>query len=172
LETWDAIRARRNVRSYEDRPILLESLDRILEAGRRSPSSRNEQRWDFVVVTDSERLEQLSEAWQGAGHVARSAATVLPGRSGRGRSGPAGLHRVRPRPGDDEHGALAAADLGIESGHASVRDKDLGRGLLSLPPDREPAYLLAFGYPDTRPLEPLQRPDRKLFDDVVHRGTW
>src|SRR5271167_1774364 len=41
METWDAIRARRNVRVYEDRPIAPEDLDRILEAGWRSPSASN-----------------------------------------------------------------------------------------------------------------------------------
>jgi hypothetical protein len=33
METWDAIRARRNVRTYQDRPIAANDLDRIVEAG-------------------------------------------------------------------------------------------------------------------------------------------
>lgn len=41
METWDAIRARRNVRAYADRAIAEEHLDRILEAGRRAPSASN-----------------------------------------------------------------------------------------------------------------------------------
>ena len=63
METWDAIRARRNVRTYQDRPISSEDLDRVLEAARRSPSSSNQQRWDFVVVTDRERLRELAKVW-------------------------------------------------------------------------------------------------------------
>ena len=51
MQTWDAIRARRNVRSYTGRPMERADLDRILEAGRRAPSARNWQPWDFVVVT-------------------------------------------------------------------------------------------------------------------------
>ena len=76
METWDAITSRRNVRAFEDRPIPDEDLDRILEAGRRAPSSRNWQPWDFVVVTDRDQLRELSKVWQGAGHVADSAATI------------------------------------------------------------------------------------------------
>src|SRR3954449_9956273 len=76
METWDAIASRRNVRRFEDRPVPDDVLDRILEAGRRSPSSRNWQPWDFVVVTDREQLRELSKVWQGASHVADSAATV------------------------------------------------------------------------------------------------
>jgi nitroreductase len=43
VETWDAIRSRRNVRSYSERAIAPEDLDQILEAGRRAPSASNQQ---------------------------------------------------------------------------------------------------------------------------------
>ena len=52
MQTWDAITSRRNVRSFADRPIPAADLDRILEAGRRAPSSQNWQPWDFILVTD------------------------------------------------------------------------------------------------------------------------
>ena len=75
METWDAIRARRNVRSYGEEAIAPEDLDRILEAARRTPSAGNQQPWDFVVCTDPELLAQLARVWRSAGHVAGSAAT-------------------------------------------------------------------------------------------------
>lgn len=46
METWDAIRLRRNVRAFDDRPIEPAALDRILEAARRAPSSMNQQAWE------------------------------------------------------------------------------------------------------------------------------
>lgn len=76
METWEALRARRNVRTYQDRVIPQDDLRVILEAGRRSPSSKNQQRWDFVVCTDRSQLERLSEVWRGVGFVATSAVTV------------------------------------------------------------------------------------------------
>jgi len=76
VETWDAIRSRRNVRSYADEAIAPKDLDQILEAGRRTPSAGNQQAWDFVVCTDPEQLAQLAKVWRSAGHVARSAATI------------------------------------------------------------------------------------------------
>jgi nitroreductase len=171
METWDAIRARRNVRQYADRPVAGEQLDRILEAGRRAPSSRNQQPWDFVLVTDRDQLAELATVWQGAGHVARSAATIA---------------LVAPVAADLAHRdqvqydlgqatmamMLAAADLGIGAGHSAVADQDRAREVLGLPADRLCAYLLALGYPADRPLRPLTRPDRRPFDDVVHRGRW
>jgi nitroreductase len=171
METWDAIRSRRNVRSYEDRAILEGDLDRILEAGWRSPSSRNEQRWDFVLCTERQQLQRLSRVWRSAGHVATSAATVA-------LIAPVATDaHVRESVHYDLGQAtmsmmLAAADLGIGSGHASVADQDLAREVLDLPTDHLCAWLVAFGYPADRPLTPIGRPDRRPFDDVVHRGGW
>lgn len=76
METWDSIRARRNVRAYQDRPIHPEDLERILEAAWRTPSSMNEQPWDFVPCTERATLQQLAETWRYAQHVAGLAATV------------------------------------------------------------------------------------------------
>lgn len=60
------------MRSFEPGPLDEAALTRILEAGRRAPSSRNWQPWDFVLVTDREQLAELATVWQGAGHVPRS----------------------------------------------------------------------------------------------------
>lgn len=171
METWDAITSRRNVRQYADRPVAEDVLDQILEAGRRAPSSRNWQPWDFVVVTDRAQLEELAKVWQGAGHVATSAATIA----------------LVAQAFDDRHQRetarydlgqatmammIAAADHGVGSGHSAVGDQDKAREVLGLPADREAAYLLDLGYPADRPLKPIRRPDRRPFDEVVHRGRW
>ena len=60
METWDAIRARRNVRSYQTTPVPDADLNRIAEAAWRAPSASNRQHWDFVIVTDPDRLRALS----------------------------------------------------------------------------------------------------------------
>ena len=171
METWDAIRARRNVRSYEKRAIPDADLERVLEAGWRTPSASNRQKWDFVLVTDHGQLAELSKVWQGAGHVAGSAATVV---------------LVLPEPESERYRLidqydlgqatmammLAATDLGIGSGHSAVGDQDACRRILGLPEDRHCAYMVAFGYPADRPLTPIRRPDRRPFEAVVHRGHW
>jgi nitroreductase len=172
MEAWDAIRARRDVRQFADRQIADQDLDRILEAGRRSPSSQNWQPWDFVVVSDRAQLHELSRVWRAAGHVAGSAATialigpVLPDDDRRSGSLRYDLGQVSMSI------MIAAAALGIGSGHSAVADQDLARTVLGLPPDRFCAYLIPLGYPADRPLRPIERPDRRPFEDVVHRGRW
>ena len=171
METWDAIKARRNVREFEDRPLPEEHLERVLEAGRRAPSSRNWQPWDFVVVSDREQLKELAKVWQGAGHVADSAATialVLPQTDDAGER-----DRAQYDLGQATMAMLiAAADLGIGSGHAAVADQAQAREVLGFPADRYAAYLIDLGYPADRPLKPLRSPNRRPFSEVVHRGRW
>lgn len=169
METWDAIRSRRNVRAYTDQPIPAGDLDRILEAGRRSPSSRNTQPWDFVVVTERDRLSELATVWRGAGHIAGSAATIAliaPTAEGEGTRVEYDLGQVTASI------MLTAADLGIGSGHSSVGDQDRARRLLGFPADHRCAFLIALGYPVDRPITLVRRPDRKPFDEVVHRERW
>jgi nitroreductase len=171
VETWDAIRSRRNVRSYDQRALASEDLDQVLEAARRTPSASNQQGWDFVVCTDREQLVQLATVWRGARHVAGSAATIA---------------LIAPDPDDARSREsiqydlgqatmsimLAAADLGIGSAHAAVRDQTLARRLLGFPEDRVCAWLITLGVPADRPLTPIAQPNRRPFEDVVHRGRW
>ena len=171
METWDAIRSRRNVRSYAGQEIAPEDLDRVLEAARRTPSAGNQQAWDVVVCTDPGQLAQLAGVWQGARHVAGSAATIA-------LVAPASDDaRTRDLIQYDLGQAtmsimLAAADLGIGSAHAGVHDQELARRLLGFPQDRFCAVLVSLGAPADRPLAPIKRPDRRPFDEVVHRGHW
>jgi nitroreductase len=171
MQTWEAIRSRRNVREFTGQPIADDHLDEILESGRRSPSSRNWQPWDFIVVRDTQRLAGLSRVAPGAGHVASAAVAIA---------------LVAPVPATDmQRGRvefdlgqasmslmLAAASLGIGSGHAGVNDQDLARELLGFPEDRFCAYLLSFGYPEGRPLGLIRRPDRRPLSEIVHRERW
>lgn len=171
METWDAIRARRNVRTFTDQPIPPADLDRIVEAAWRTPSSSNRQRWEFVVCTDRAQLEQLARVWRGAAHVAGSAATVA-------LVCPIGEdERTRVSINYDLGQAtmsimLAAADAGIGSCHSAVTEYDLARSILGLPEDRQCAWLISLGYPVDRPLRPMRRPNRRPIEEVVRRGRW
>jgi nitroreductase len=171
METWDAITARRNVREFTGEPIPDSDLDRVLEAARIAPSSQNHQPWDFVVVTDPALLSELSGVWRGGGHIAGAAAAVavvIPDET---------EARARERNRFDIGQAamqmmIAAADLGIGSGHSSVGDQDLARSLLGVPDDRLVAFVIDFGYPADRPLRAGTRYRRRPFAEVVHRNRW
>ena len=97
METWDAIRARRNVRDYRPEPVPDADLERIVESAWRAPSARNNQHWDFVAVTDTAQLRELSTVWAGAAHIAHA---------------PAAIALVVPVPGDEREKLIDQFDLG------------------------------------------------------------
>lgn len=171
METWDAIRARRNVRKYRPEPVSEADLNRIAEAGWRAPSAKNRQPWDFVIITDPAQLTELSTVWRGAGHIAGAAAAIV---------------LVVPVPPDERRLVtdnydlgqatmammIAATDLGIGTGHSSVGDQEKARAILGVPDDHLVAFMLGVGYPADRPLAPIRKPNRLPFDEVVHHGGW
>ncbi len=171
METWDAIRARRNVRTYRPDPVPAADLDRIAEAGWRAPSASNRQHWNFIIVTDRDQLQALSTVWQGAKHIAGAAAAIA---------------LVLPQPADERSKVvnqydlgqatyaimLAATDLGIGTGHSSVGNQEKAREILGVPADHDVAYMIGVGYPADRPLKPIVKPNRLPFDEVVRRDHW
>ena len=171
MEAWDAIRARRNVRQYQPKPVSDEDMNRIAEAGWRAPSAKNRQPGDFVIVTDQTQLQELSTVWRGAGHIASAAAAIV---------------LVVPLPPDDRRLVtdtydigqatmammIAATDLGIGTAHSSVGDQEKARAILGVPDDHLVAFMLGIGYPADRPLTPIRKPNRRPFSEVVHHGRW
>lgn len=173
MDVLDAIHGLRVVRRFADRPLEPEHLTTILDAGRRASSSKNRQRWDFIVVTDPDHLRELSTVGAYAGHLAGAAAAVaLVTPDPRGPKQP--LSVLWDLGLASQNMILAAWALGIGSCPATVYDHDLARRLLGHPDDRDCEYLLSFGYPAdptdlTRPLRPG---GRRSLDELVHDDRW
>ncbi|MHB8891304.1 MAG: nitroreductase family protein [Candidatus Limnocylindrales bacterium] len=173
MTTWDAVHAKRAVREFAARSLEPAHLERILAAGRRAHSAKNQQRWGFVVVRDRDRLEALSKVGRYAGHIAGAAAAVA-------------LVTPDPRAADaplsvtwDLGGAaaqmmLVAWELGIGSCPATVYEQALARELLGYPEEMHCEYVLSFGYPaDPAILTAPNRPGgRKPLDRLVHHERW
>ena len=173
LSVWRAIQTKRVVREFSPRPLDPEHLDRILRAGRRSGSSKNLQRWDFIVCRDREHLGELAAVGPWAGHLA--GATV-------------GIALVTPKSeGADDplsvmfdlgqaaaYMMLTAWELGIGSVPATVYEPDLARRLLGYPANHHCEYLLSFGYPaDEAVLTAPNRPGRRRpLEEMVHDERW
>ena len=172
METWPAINTVRVVRDFADRALEPDHLDRILNAGRRAGSSKNEQSWVFIVVSDREHLRELAAVGRYAGHLAGAPAAialVTPDASGsHGASIMWDLGRAA------QNMVLAAWELGVGSVPATVYDHDLAGTLLGLPSDRRCDFLLSFGYPaDPAVLTaPNRARGRVALETIVRTERW
>jgi len=170
---WAAIASKRAVRDFSERPLAQEHLDRILRAGRHSGSSKNLQRWTFIVCRDRAHLRALSELGPFAGHLAGAAvgvALVTPDPRAPG----APLSIMFDLGQAAQNMMLAAWELGIGSVPATVYEPDLARRLLGYPADQHCEFLLSFGYPaDAADLtRPPAAGGRRDLDELVREERW
>jgi len=173
MDTLEAIHSLRVVRRFADRPLAADHLRTILSAGRRASSSKNQQRWDFIVVTDRARLREVSEVGPHAGHIAGAAAAIALVTPDLRRPG-APLSVLWDLGLASQNMILAAWSLGIGSCPATVYDHDLARRLLGHPADHDCEYILSFGYPaDPEDLtRPLKAGGRRPLEELVHEDRW
>ncbi len=62
VKMLELIKSRQSDRKYSDKPIEGDKLERIIEAGRMSPSACNAQPWKLIVITDNEIIQRVAEA--------------------------------------------------------------------------------------------------------------
>jgi nitroreductase len=173
MDVLTGIDTLRTVRRFADRPVDADALRRILDAGRRAGSSKNLQRWDFIVVRDRALLEDLGAVGPWAGHL-RAAAVAVALVTPDPRAEGAPLSVVFDLGRAAENMALAAWALGIGSCPATVYEQDLARRLLGYPATHHCEYVLSLGYPaDPADLErPNRAGGRKPLGDVTHAERW
>ena len=66
-----------SIRKYQDRPVEREKIVEILRAAMAAPSAKNQQPWEFYVITKKDTLEKLSKASPYAGMTANAPVAII-----------------------------------------------------------------------------------------------
>lgn len=170
MNVSEAIRAKRAVRKFLEKPLSDETVRAILNAGRRSQSSKNSQAWQFIAFRDRQTLQALSTCGEWAGHLAGAAL---------------GVAILTPDPAEkfqtmfDAGQAaafmqLAAWELGIGSCPASIYEPEKAREILGFPPEWHLRIALSFGYPAEEAILTAapKKGGRRSLDEVIHWDRW
>jgi nitroreductase len=170
MDVWDAIRTKRAVRKFTDQPLPDDVARRILDAGRRSQSSKNTQPWHFIVVRGRATLEALSKTGNSLGHVAGSAMCVV-----LVTEAPSdGFAKIMFDVGQSaSYMQLAAQEMSVGSCLGTIYQPDQVRALLGIPEDKQAMFVISFGYsvPDPE-RKGAGKAGRRPFDEVVHWDRW
>jgi nitroreductase len=166
MNVSEAIRTKRAVREFQQKPLAEKEVLAILNAGRRAQSSKNRQAWRFIAVQDKDTLKKLSKTGIFAGHLAGAALGVV----------------ILTPPPEKFYGALfdagqaaaymqlAAWELGIASCLATLHKPENAYKVLDIPDEWSVLMAISFGYPAKgqgmhfRPL----RGGRRDFDEIVN----
>jgi nitroreductase len=168
MTVLEAIRKRYSCRAYQDKPIEADKLQKLLEAARLAPSAKNLHDWRFVVVTEKEKKQRLSEAANNQSFIAGAGAVIVACsisdyvmRCGQ----PAGPIDVAIAM---EHMCLAATELGLASCWVGSFYPDKVRAVVNVPENVTIIELLAIGYPaDTQ-----KQPSREPMESIVSFESW
>lgn len=201
METREALRRRRMVRAFLDRPVAPEVLGRVLEAGRRAPSAGYTQGVDLLAVTDADDRALFWEAetdaaWRAAHPrhelTRRAPVLVLP------LTGPGPYTRRYSEPDKEMSGLsreaawpvpywwvdagfsvmamlLAAVDEGLGTLFTGIfHGEERLKEAFGVPDELRPVGALLIGWPDEdadRPSPSLRR-GRRAQGSQVHAGRY
>lgn len=166
MNVHEAIRARRSVRAYQERPVPGDVLSRILESVRLAPSGNNRQPWKFIVVTDPRQRARLVAAAKNQQFVGTAPVVIAA----------VGLDPQRVMscgvPGDPvdlaialDHLSLAAVEEDLGTCWIGAFFQEQAREILGVPEQYKIVELMTLGYPADEP-----RPkSRKPLDEIVAR---
>ena len=153
----DLVKLRQSDRSYLDKPVEKEKLDRILEAARLAPSACNSQPWRFIVVTDPEKRMKVADAATSKvlsmNHFSKQAPVqiILVEENGNFTSNIGGWAKNKHFPHVDlgiaaSHICLAAADEGLGSCMLGWCNEQKVQKALEIPKNKRVLLVILIGY--------------------------
>lgn len=142
MDALDALRGKRDTRSYRLDTIDSDVLDRVLDAARMAGSAKNRQPVRLVVVTDAEAKQALTASGDFASWIDQAPIVIVA--TARADGGPRRLFDV----GRHLQNLMVAAHAeGLASCPVTIHHPDVARDLLGIPADVEPVMIVTLGWP-------------------------
>lgn len=169
MKLMEAIRTRRSIRKYEDKPIPDEMIREMLEAAMMAPSAGNAQPWQFIVVTDSELLKSMQDLHPHIKMVAQAPLGIL-------ICGDLSLEKypgywVQDCAAAMQNMLLAIHDMGLGAVWTGVHPMEdrvaVFKKLFNLPEHVIPLGFVPIGWPAQE-----MKSESRYRQDRVHPNTW
>lgn len=164
MDALEAIRNRRSVRRYAVRAIARDVLEAIVDAGRWAATARNEQPWEFLVVTDRSKLKALGEATDHGRFIAQASACVAVVCKDT-------KYYLEDGSAATQNMLVAATALSVDSCWVAGDKKPYCAKVLSLlgvPGGYKLVSLIALGFR----AEPVKTPSKRALSEVLHWEGW
>ncbi len=183
-EIHELIQGRWSSRNYDpDRPIPAEMVNRLLEAARWAPSSRNRQPWRYIVFDrrDEQALEKARACLNPGNRIwaSRAPLLLLSAAEMVGAGGEINSKAYHDLGLANENLMLQAIGMGLHCRPMGGFDHECARRAFGIPPGFEPVVMIAVGYPgntadlpdEIRGRESAPR-DRRKIETFAYLGTW
>jgi nitroreductase len=159
MSLYDIILSRRSVRRYEEKEIPKDVLEKIIEAGRQSPSAANRQPYRFIIVDDSELKKELPGRFS---RFLKKAPLVIVGCANI-KALLTGKWATIDTTIALENMMIAAWSLGLGSCWIGSFNEQKVKDLLKIPKDWKVVALISLGYPAETPKARKKKSATDLF---------
>jgi nitroreductase len=160
MEVYEAVRTVLAVRRYQETPVPPDIVRRIVEAGRMTASSKNEQPWHFIVVENRDTLRQMGALVRTGPYIAQAPLAIV-----------VAIEQTQFAISDASRAIqsmiLTAWSEGIGSNWVGFRGLAEVKSLLGIPDALEVLAILPFGYPAQAIGQGKKQ--RKRLSEVAHR---
>jgi len=170
MDTIETMMTRRSVRSWDDKPVPEEIVKKILSAAMQTPSARNQQAWQFIVLNDRRVLNEAAQTAPGARHAEKAPLGIIVCGDMSLETATAG-YWIQDCAAASMSILLAAYSLGLAGvWTAGYPNMDRASGLAKiagLPENVIPLSMVLLGYPESKPA-----PEDRFKEDRVHYNQW
>ncbi|NIO19731.1 MAG: nitroreductase family protein [Candidatus Aenigmarchaeota archaeon] len=171
MELEEAIRNRRSIRSYKDRSVEDEKIEKILDAAHWAPSAGNLQSVEYIVVKDRETKEKLSSVSFGQAQPKKAPVNIVvcvnfPKISHYGERG-VGLYSIQESGACIQNLMLMAHSLGLGTCWIGAFDEERAKEILEVPENVRVVGIITVGYPDESP-----KSSRRDLKDIVFQERY
>jgi len=169
MDTLQAIRSRRSIRSFTDQSIPPETIEALLRSAMAAPSAGNAQPWLFVVTEDRALLDRIAEIHPYASMAKEAPLSILV-------CGDPSVERhkgfwVQDCSAAVQNLLLAAHASGLGAVWCGVHPNEAIvasiRGLFKIPEGISPLALLLIGHPNE-----AKSPADRFDASWIHRDRW
>lgn len=160
MEVFDAICKRASIRLYENKQIDKSIIEKLIDAGRRAPSARAVEPWDFIIITNREVLQKISDMAPNAKFIKFASAVICiicDDTKYYLEDGCAAIENI----------LLMAADSGLGACWIAGDKKDYDKDIISMlgaPESKKLIGLISLGWPK----EDKNQQKKRSLTDVIH----
>jgi len=158
MDVEEAIRTRRSIRKWSDRPLERETIERLMASVRLAPSGHNGQQWELIIVTRRERLASLVSICNDQGHVGEAGAFIFIVTDPSAK-----WTHVDPAIALD-HLTLRATEMGLGTCWIGAFDEARMREFLAIPEEKVAVIGMTLGHPG----DIGENRSRRDLDELVH----
>jgi nitroreductase len=168
---FEVIHGRRSIRKYTDQKISKEAMHKLIEAASLAPSGSDSQAWEFIILTESEKLKKMLRFCAGIFSIPPAVIFFCTDvdRAGE-KAGILGAEQMSLMDNSmaAENVMLAAYAMGMGTCAIKSFDADVARMLLNVPEHIRIDMAMTVGYPDQIPSRRRMRPK----EEFIHWERW